>query len=131
MDAGASRFFYDIDIRKPFPSEKGIQIIKNNSNSFIAQHRFDLVLVEHTIDDNFVWKSDNLIYGGMFGGTPGIIQLISQKVENVFLEKMLNKNNINNEQLALAIVWKENKKLFGLCCDIENPMFLLHILSML
>ena len=130
MDAGASRFFYDIDIHKPFPSEKGIQIIKNNSNFFIAQNRFDLDAIQHTIDDNFVWKSDNLIYGGMFGGNPNIIQLISQKVENVFLEKMLNNNNMNNEQLALAIVWKENKNLFGLCSNIRSPMILLHILSM-
>jgi hypothetical protein len=117
MDAGASRFFLDVDISKPFPSQNCINYIESNTK-FIIQKRDDLEYFN--IDENFIWKSDNLLYGTMFGGNMHIIKTISKLVEHVFVEKMLKNNNVNNEQLALAMVWKDNQELFFLTDPYPN-----------
>jgi len=117
-DAGISRFFVDVDLTLEYPSKKGLDILKHSHNKFIIQNRYDLY--EYRLDDNFIWNSDNLLSGGMFGGTPYIINKISNLVEELFQNKMLNNSNVNNEQLALALVWKDNKDLFNLIHNHTN-----------
>jgi hypothetical protein len=56
----------------------------------------------------------------MFGGNIDIIKTISKLVEDIFVEKMLKNNNVNNEQLALALVWKDNQELFFLTDPYPN-----------
>jgi hypothetical protein len=42
---------------------------------------------------------------------------------------MLEKKNVNNEQLCLALIWKEKPELFYLIDDNDsNPCKVLHIL---
>jgi hypothetical protein len=118
MDAGCSRFFLDVNISKPYPSSKGIEILKRYENRFIIQKRHDLEVFP--IDNNFIWKADNLLYGTMFGGNRQSIQAIYEHVETVFQSKMLNNNNVNNEQLTLAMVWKEHPELFCLTNNIPG-----------
>jgi len=129
MDAGASRFFYDIDVKKPYPSNYGLEIIKQNENKFIIQNRPDISY--YHLNDDFVWKADNLLIGGLFGGNKKTINTIFEKIENIVVEKMLKRNNINNEQLAMAMVWNENKDLFCLINNqTSNPLLILTILSL-
>lgn len=110
MDAGISRFFLDVDIRKPYPS-KGIQeFLSTKHDKFIIEKRHDLDV--YPIDDSFVWNAANLVKGGMFGGGKEIVLKMGKKVEDIFVNKMLNCNNANNEQLAIAMVWKECPDLF-------------------
>jgi len=111
-DAGISRFFLDVDLSRPYPGISGEEILRTSLGRFIIQKRDDLY--EYPLNDEFVWKSDNLLSGGMFGGSAYIIKRVAELVEQVFVEKMLNKNNANNEQLALALVWKDHKELFYL-----------------
>jgi len=43
---------------------------------------------------------------------------------------MLEKNNVNNEQLALAILWKKEPDLFNVIGDIQrHPCIILHLLN--
>ena len=120
MDAGVSRFFLDVDISKQYPSNNCIDFLKNedNENKFIIQNRHDLN--NYIIDEDFIWKADNLLIGTMFGGSIKIIQEISKLLEDTFVNKMLNNTNANNEQLALAIVWKERPSLFHLLNNNSN-----------
>jgi hypothetical protein len=115
MDAGCSRFFMNVDISQPYPSKNGLTILEKNKDLFIIQKRHDLE--RFPIDEHFIWRADNLLYGTMFGGTPWSIQTIAENVEIVFQEKMLLEQNVNNEQLALALVWKESSYLF---CTTNN-----------
>jgi hypothetical protein len=112
MDAGCSRFFMDVDISKPYPSQNVITYLNNNPNKFIIQKRQDLEYFP--IDDNFIWKADNLLYGTMFGGDVTVINKISEYVEHTLTNTMFANTNVNNEQLALAIVWKKHPELFFL-----------------
>ena len=128
LDAGASRFFEGMDIQKPFPSNNGLEIIKNSENSFICQCRHDIDV--YPFDETFIWKADNLVYGGMFGGSPQIIEYIFLQLDYIFSEIMLKNGNVNNEQLALTIIFKNRREAFSICKTFMNePIFLLKILS--
>jgi hypothetical protein len=119
MDAGISRFFGDVDIRLPYPG-------RLPSNQFIIQKRHDLDT--YTIDDTFLWKADNLVKGTMFGGHKESLLCISKKVEEVF-ESMLSQQIVNNEQIALAIVYHKNKELFHIVEDSHTHLQLFKHLS--
>jgi hypothetical protein len=112
IDMGISRFFLDVDISKPYPGP-----CIHNTNKFILQKRFDLL--HYRIDDDFIWKSDNIVKGGMFGGSNDTIIHVSQALEEVFVS-MLEKGCVNNEQVALALVWKENPQWFELVDDYKG-----------
>ena len=93
-------------------ASKKASYLNNNPNKFIIQKRQDLEYFP--IDETFIWKADNLLYGTMFGGEVDGINKISEHIESVLTDIMFANNNVNNEQLALAIVWKKYPELFFL-----------------
>uniref|UniRef100_A0A6C0I3H4 Uncharacterized protein n=1 Tax=viral metagenome TaxID=1070528 RepID=A0A6C0I3H4_9ZZZZ len=111
MDAGCSRFFLDVDLSLPYPSMSGRSALKDTAGKFMIQKRQDLETFP-IVDDQFIWLADNLLYGTLFGGNKKVIHKMAGLVERTFQRKMLANNNVNNEQLALALVWKENPELF-------------------
>lgn len=117
-DAGISRFFLDVDLSCEYPGINGNKMLEQSKDKFIIQKRNDLY--NYPIDDEFIWDSANLLCGTMFGGSALIVTKIAKLVEQVFIEKMLNKNNVNNEQLALALVWNSHKELFHLIDNYTN-----------
>jgi len=120
MDAGISRFFGDVDISLPYPS------ISIDTDKFMIQPREDIFT--YSIDDAFLWKAENLFKGGMFGGNAIILSVLSEKVEQEF-NIMLTQRVINNEQLAIALVWKKNPELFYLISSEKSPCDVLQYLS--
>ena len=116
MDAGISRFFLDVDVSLPYP-----RMIP--SDKFIIQKRFDL--------DTFcmdIWKADNVLKGTMFGGRKESVLAVSTKVEEMF-QSMLSQGNVNNEQIALAMVYHANKDLFFIVDDSNVHLQLFKYLS--
>jgi hypothetical protein len=120
MDVGCSRFFLDVDISKPYPSNNNLIF---NTDKFIIQNRRDLM--NYDIGDNFIWEHVNLLCGTMFGGNIQIVLQISRLVEDVFIKKMLENENVNNEQLGLVMVWKEYPHLFHLVNNFTNHHLIL------
>jgi glycosyltransferase involved in cell wall biosynthesis len=121
MDAGCSRFFSDTNIQDPYP---GKNIIRNSANKFIIQARRDIF--SYPIDNNFIWKADNLLVGTLFGGYYKSIGLVKRLLEDVFNNDMLKHNNVNNEQLGLALVYKKYPDLFRLYVNTTSthlPLF--------
>lgn len=112
MDAGISRFFEDVDIRLPYP-----RMIP--SDKFIIQKRHDLEKCSMDI-----WKADNVVKGTLFGGHKESVLAVSSKVEEMF-QSMLSQGNVNNEQIALAMVYYANKELFFVVDDsnVHLPLF--------
>jgi hypothetical protein len=112
IDAGISRFFLNVDISKSYPGPQFSELVKqisNQSDKFFIQS--SATLEYYPIDENFIWDSMNLLSGGMFGGNANAIKNIGEKTEEIF-QYMLSQNCMNNEQLALAMVWKNNPELF-------------------
>lgn len=126
MDIGISRFFGNIPLQLPYPNENKIDaILQTCKKGFVIQQRQDLQT--YTIDANFIWKADNLFKGGMFGGIPHCVLEVKEKLEKIFIT-MLNNHNVNNEQLALALLWKKEPSLFSVIPDIHrHPCILLHM----
>ena len=116
MDAGISRFFLDVDVSLPYP-----RILP--SDKFIIQKRFDLETFSMDI-----WKADNVLKGTMFGGRKESVSAVSTKVEEMF-QSMLLQENVNNEQIALAMVYHANKDLFFIVDDSNVHLQLVKYLS--
>tara|TARA_B100001093_G_scaffold404777_1_gene392920 strand:+ start:279 stop:1106 length:828 start_codon:yes stop_codon:yes gene_type:complete len=111
IDAGISRFFPSIyNPKKVFPQINGINLLKKQK--FVIQGRNIIYQINNVSDTDFIWNSINLMIGTMFGGTKESIQIISKKINDCFQTIMLKNMNVNNEQLALALVWKHNPELF-------------------
>ena len=128
LDAGASRFFQQIDASRPFPSPAGMKVIQGSGDRFIAQARHDLA--EYPIDETrFIWTADNLMFGGMFGGKAALVLEMGKLLDKTFVEKMLDKGCVNNEQLALALIWNKSHDMFALCRHMSQPIALLAILG--
>jgi hypothetical protein len=129
LDAGGSRFFLDVDIQLSFPSQGAINVMLQNPCQFFIQKRHDLE--KYPIDDAFIWNSENLLCGTMFGGDTMALTKMAEKVEEVLVNEMLLKNNVNNEQLALAMVWKKNPELFYLIPNYSRQhLVMVKMLSM-
>ena len=112
-----------------FPSKNGINNVKPQKKILFTQNNN---LSANNIDETFIWKSEKLLYNEIFGGDAEILQIISEKMENIFVEDMLNNNNVNDETVALSLVWNKtplNKGLFVLCSHSTHHMFLMKILS--
>jgi len=122
MDAGCSRFFLNLDITQPYPR---MSTINNSYNRFIIQARRDIFT--YPIDDTFIWKADNLLVGTLFGGYYKSVIQVKELLEEIFNKEMLNKQNVNNEQLGLALVYKKYPELFSLFINNGNnhlPLFI-------
>jgi len=118
VDMGISRFFLDVDISKPYPGE-----CVHTTDRFIIQQRHDLL--HYPIDEEFAWKSDNLLKGTMFGGDKEVVRNVSKELEHVFKTQMIDKGIVNNEQVGLALVWKQHPEWFHLVDDYPGVHLIL------
>ena len=106
-----------------------MNIINSSNNKFIIQSRYDINT--YNITDDFIWTAENLLKGSMFGGYKDTVLKIEKLLEYIFNNTMLNKNNVNNEQLALALVYKSNPELFYLINDDKRfHLILFKLLSL-
>lgn len=122
IDMGISRFFLDVDVSKPYPGP-----CIHTTDKFIIQQRYDLL--QFPIDDNLVWRSDNLLKTTMFGGTKEGVISVSKAMEDVFVH-MLENGCVNNEQIGIAMVWKQHPEWFHLVDDYRGVhLILFKILS--
>lgn len=129
LGSSSSEYLDTMVLSSQFPSKKGINTVKSQKKILFTQNNN---LYKYNIDDTFIWKSDKLLYNGICGGDSEVIQIISEKMENIFVEDMLNNNNINDESVALVLLWNKNqynKLLFALCEHPTHHMFLMKILS--
>ena len=127
MDAGLSRFFGKINLKQFFPLDRRMKILQKSNNKFVIQGRVNLR--NYIIDDDFKWKADNLLKGGVFGGHKDSVLEMSKLVEYKFNTEMLNQNNVNNEQLCLAYVWRDNREKFCVIEDNKHPACIFEILK--
>jgi hypothetical protein len=124
-----SEYLDNMVLSSQFPSKIGINRVKSQKKILFTQ---DNNLYKYNIDGEFIWKSDKLLYNEIFGGDIEVLQIIAEKMESIFVEDMLNNNNVNDESVALTLVWNKtqlNKILFALCSHPTNHMLLMKVLS--
>jgi hypothetical protein len=118
MDAGCSRFFENIDIAKPY-----LDLSKLQDDKILVQGRNDIY---HYSNWEILYRDCvNLICGTFFGGSKTAMLWLCEKINDVFNE-LLDNNIVNNEQIAMALIWKQYQDKFQVYINNTNlhlPLF--------
>jgi hypothetical protein len=111
LDAGGSRFFDEYNLNLDYPSSNAIEALEAMGDKFLLQMNMeyyeDLVTSE-ILNDNYLLDNRSYILGSMFGGTENMIKKVSNDVEDILLNKMISNKFINNEQITLGYLVKQN-----------------------
>jgi hypothetical protein len=91
LGSSSSEYLDNMVLSSQFPSKIGINRVKSQKKILFTQ---DNNLYKYNIDDTFIWKSDKLLYNEILGGDAEVLQIIAEKIENIFVEDMLNNNNV-------------------------------------
>lgn len=115
VDAGLSRFFYDINLGQNYPGSESKKCLLEITDNILIQvclsYYPDLINSKH-LDESYLTDNRSFIMGGMFGASNSSIKVLVPLIENV-LEKMLSNNIVNNEQIALGYLYKNHSELFA------------------
>jgi hypothetical protein len=117
VDAGLSRFFYDMNIEDVWPSSK----TNIDPNKILVQGQLNIheYLHEKNLME-YVWDNNSVIAGGFFGVPKKIISELNEKVESIFMEYMVKQKTINNEQFIFAILYKLYPEFFDMKIIKDN-----------
>lgn len=111
IDAGGSRFFENYDLNQEYPSSNAIEALEDMGEKFLIQMNMeyykDLANAE-TLDESYLLDNRSYVLGSMFGGTQNSLLKVASDVEDVLLTKMLDQGFVNNEQIALGYLVKQN-----------------------
>lgn len=126
VDAGISRFFEGMNIsfwpnNYSFLKKGKLNIQGNfNTNNFFYNWPGD---------DEYIWNCNTMMCGGLFGSDKNTIKIFSNLVKEKF-NYYLKQNCINNEQILLGILFKNNPELFNLYFNFNGrPLSFLKDLS--
>jgi len=122
MDAGLSRFFYDVNLDNPWPNKE--KVLKDKI-LLQGQKNIHSYLPSKTIDE-YIWDNNSVIAGGLFGTPKELVDFLFDKVNFYFESTMVKNKCINNEQFMFAILFKEFPEIFDVKLFDENrplPLF--------
>ena len=110
LDAGGSRFFGIYDLEKEYPSKTALKSLKDMGDCFLVQmnteYYKDLANAE-TLPLDYLYDNRSYVLGSMFGGHKNAVPKVCDMVEDIFLNEMIKKGNVNNEQIALGYLIKK------------------------
>ena len=110
LDAGGSRFFGLYDLKKDYPSKEAVKSLEEMGESFLVQMNTeyypDLSDAEE-LDLDYLYDNRSYVLGSMFGGHKNAIPKICDMVDDIFINEMIKKGNVNNEQIALGYLIKK------------------------
>jgi Bacterial protein of unknown function (HtrL_YibB) len=111
LDAGASRFFDNYDLNLEYPSPNAIEALKEMGEKFLVQMNMEYykdLANSNTLSEDYLLDNRSYILGSMFGGTEKEIIKVSEDIEDIFVNKMIDNGFVNNEQIALGYLVKQN-----------------------
>jgi hypothetical protein len=121
MDAGCSRFF-NANSTINWPDEQKIEPGKLN-----IQGNINTRILYNDLDPNvYKWNNNCILVGTLFGGDPEIMNTIEYEIERILIDEMISEGMINNEQIALGMLYKRKPDLFSVYIDTNSghlPLF--------
>jgi hypothetical protein len=117
LDAGISRFIADLNISyAKFPGAKITSLIKKHPEKTLIQtfrrpYR-DLSAKRRKIPHDYLYDNRSYVLGGIFGSDSSAIDTLTKRVDSLLEHDMINRNIINNEQIALGYLLKLHSKDF-------------------
>lgn len=115
MDAGCSRFFQNVDLDKEWPNNYNIL----SKDKFNIQGNSNTVFYKINDVENYIWDSNCILVGTLFGGTKSVCTDMSKRVKYEF-ERLLDNNIVNNEQIILGYIYKNNPELFNVLIKLDG-----------
>ena len=116
IDAGCSRFFDGFDVSKNWPV-----IEKLSLDKFMIQGNYNTPLLYPNLEpSSYIWESDCILVGTLFGGIGNVVSDVSDMIKEIMEKDMLEKMNINNEQIALGILYKRMPSIFSVYIDLNG-----------
>jgi hypothetical protein len=118
IDAGASRHFDGFDINNVFPSQVALKSLNGMGEKFLMQLNMDIdfcmdLALAETLTENYLWDARAITCGSFFGGEVSAAKRVCKEVDDVWINKMINKNLVNNEQIVLAYLLKTKPEMFA------------------
>jgi len=110
LDAGGSRFFGLYDLKKEYPSKEAVKSLEEMGESFLVQMNTEFytdLAQAQELDLDYLYDNRSYVLGSMFGGHKNAVPKVCDLVEGIFINEMINKGNVNNEQIALGYLIKK------------------------
>ena len=111
IDAGGSRFFDEYNLSENYPSLNALDALNGMGDKFLIQMNMeyykDLANAD-TLSEEYLFDNRSYVLGSMFGGTTSSLLKVSNDVEDILLNKMIANGFVNNEQIALGYLVKQN-----------------------
>ena len=115
LDAGLSRLFYEVPLTNLYPSVNALGAFKSNKDTAIIQTSMsyypDLVNANGCSEEYF-WDNRSWVMAGLWGGYKQPMIKFCDLIDETFQHKMIGNGIVNNEQIAMAYVYKNNPELF-------------------
>lgn len=117
IDAGLSRFFsqHSVSTDNLYPSQSALETLLENKDSVLIQTSMsyypDLVNATECSEEYF-WDARTWVMAGLWGGGSKVLSQFCDMIDDVLREKMLKNGVINNEQNAMAYLYKNNDDMF-------------------
>jgi len=116
IDAGASRHFEGFDVNKDFPSQEALEKLNEIEDRFLIQWNVDAyesLANAETLTEEYLWDCRAVTCGSFFGGSKNAVKQVNCEVEDIWVNKMVGKGLVNNEQIVLAYLLKNKPDLFA------------------
>ena len=110
LDAGGSRFFGIYDLKKEYPSKEAVKSLEDMGESFLVQMNTEYypdLSDAKELDLDYLYDNRSYVLGSMFGGHKNAVPKVCDLVDDIFINKMINQKNVNNEQIALGYLIKK------------------------
>lgn len=111
LDAGGSRFFNGYDMTLDYPSQNAVDALNQMGDKFLIQMNMEYyndLVNANTLPESYLLDNRSYVLGSMFGGTANALNKVSEDVEDILLHKMIDNGFVNNEQIALGYLVKQN-----------------------
>lgn len=111
IDAGGSRFFENYNLTLNYPSSNALEALNEMGDKFLIQMNMEYykdLANASSLSKKYLLDNRSYVLGSLFGGGLNSIKKVSMDVENIFLNEMIEKQFINNEQIVLGYLIKSN-----------------------
>lgn len=119
IDGGLSRFFTEIQKLRLNFNINYINNIIYNKKCLIEASRLDIL--NNATNDTYIGTNEAVLKGGIFIIPTSIFKIIYNSIMNKWENEMLSKNRYDNEQISLALIYKEKPELFSIIISNDLP----------
>ena len=93
-----------------------MESLNSMGESFLVQENCDYypdLFNADQLPSSYLYDNRSFVLGSMFGGHKNSLEKTAKMVDNVLMNEMIGKGSVNNEQIALGYLLKNNPDYFA------------------